>query len=635
MKKHILAASVASLSLFSSSLTFAGGNLDAFNFIGQEVAPGVELVEVVPIRWDPRCSTIEYTLDTVLPNAGTADEISIEDTRAELQESLDQWNQIPTSFIEMNITEVRTLNNGLRSFDFINELTFETADDFTALASSPSMSLEQDTEFLVGDDIDGDGDSDVFDPEEAGRNTCFDFDDDGDIEFPAGFYLAGTILDNDVQFGQTVLWSTETGDDTAADIQAVATHEFGHSHGLAHTAINQVSTTDSDGSTMFPFIDTGDQVAEEQTRTLHEDDIAWSSFNYQEGSQPSGIGALQAGDQPFNQIYAVLTGEVTRGGVPIAGASVFAETFNRRERMVTAVSGTTTVLDLGPDGLSLAPIEIGIVNGNYEIPLLRDGYRFGVQALDGTPVTGSQVSITGNLGVLYGQQDFGDEFLSTRSKETGNENEPGRSIHVSAMPNRPLSNLDFVVNDETVLSSFVDQDFIGTGAVIGQQDVVYATRFSNAEVLAELEAGAVLTTATVNTFAFDASVVPTFARARLVSGNLTADGTIANLNPYFSFRQTNGRFFGAANDATTFFFNGARGLSRRLINELRRDPNLDLFVVVETENDFVTGPSGLPPLVGVDVDGPFGNSFLSVNGGNLEVADALNFSIQLRFNPAE
>ena len=220
---------------------------------------------------------------------GTDQEISIEDTRVELQIALDQWNQIPTSFIEMNITQVRTIDNGLIGFDFINELTFETAEDFTALASSPSVSLEEDTEFLVGDDIDGDGDSDVFDPDDAGRNTCFDFDGDGDIEFPAGFYAAGTILDNDVQFSATVMWSTEAASDDTADIQAVAVHEFGHSHGLSHTAINQISDTDGSGSTMFPAIDIGDADSETLNRSLHEDDIAWSSFTYPEGSQDSGI----------------------------------------------------------------------------------------------------------------------------------------------------------------------------------------------------------------------------------------------------------------------------------------------------------------------------------------------------------
>ena len=635
MNKQIRLTLAVSLGLSVSSLANAGGNLDAFNFIGVERAPGINSVEVVPISWDPRCANVEYTMDTILPNAGTAEEISLDDARTEIQTALDQWNDIKTSFINMNITEVKTIGNGVRSFDFINEVTFETPEDFTALASSPSTSLEQDTEFLVGDDIDGDGDSDVFDPEEAGRNTCFDFDGDGDIEFPAGFYTAGTIMDNDVQFGEAVLWSTQVGADAAADIQAVALHEFGHSHGLSHTAINQISSVDGSGSTMFPSIDIGDDLDELGVRSLHEDDIAWSAFTYPEGSADTGLAALQGDDVEFTREYAVLTGEVLRDGVGVVGASVFAETnASVSERTVSAISGTVLLDELADGTIALAPPEIGTVNGNYQIPVLRGNYEFGVQALDGSPVAGTAVSITAIVGFLNGEQDFSNEFLSTPSREVSIEDEPGRSINVPALPERPFSDLDFVINEDIVLTAYEDTDFVGTGMVIGQSDVVYAVRFSNASVLETLSTGATLTTATVNTGVLDASQVPTFKSAFLTTGRLVADGTIADVNTGFSFRSTQNGFFADTADDTPIFFNGAKGLSQRLINELQRDPSLDLFVVVETENDFLTGASGIPPLVGVDVDGPaFGDSFLSLNGGNLEVVDTLNFGIQLVFSP--
>jgi len=635
MNKQIRLTLAVSLGLSVSSLANAGGNLDAFNFIGVERAPGINSVEVVPISWDPRCANVEYTMDTILPNAGTADEISLDDARTEIQTALDQWNDIKTSFINMNITEVKTIGNGVRSFDFINEVTFETPEGFGALASSPSTSLEADTEFLVGDDIDGDGDSDVFDPEEAGRNTCFDFDGDGDIEFPAGFYTAGTIMDNDVQFGEAVLWSTQVGADAAADIQAVALHEFGHSHGLSHTAINQISSVDGTGSTMFPSIDIGDDLDELGVRSLHEDDIAWSAFTYPEGSADTGLAALQGDDVEFTREYAVLTGEVLRDGVGVVGASVFAETnASVSERTVSAVSGTVLLDELADGTIVLAPPEIGTVNGNYQIPVLRGNYEFGVQALDGSPVAGTAVNLVAIVGFLNGEQDFSNEFLSTPSREVSIEDEPGRSINVPSLPERPFSDLDFVINDDIILTAYEDTDFVGTGMVIGQSDVVYAVRFSNASVLETLEAGATLTTATVNTGVLDASQVPTFKSAFLTTGRLVADGTIADVNTGFSFRSTGNGFFADTADDTPIFFNGAKGLSQRLINELQRDPSLDLFVVVETENDFLTGASGIPPLVGVDVDGPaFGDSFLSLNGGNLEVVDTLNFGIQLVFSP--
>ena len=122
---------------------------------------------------------------------------------------------------------------------------------------------------VPGDDIDQDGDSDVFAPS-PGARTCRDADADGDIEFPAGFYEAGTILDNDVSHNNAATWTVGPPDGVAnnVDLEAVATHEFGHSHGLSHSFINQLSGTNAGGATMFPFIDSNDPTNELAQRSL-------------------------------------------------------------------------------------------------------------------------------------------------------------------------------------------------------------------------------------------------------------------------------------------------------------------------------------------------------------------------------
>jgi len=104
--------------------------------------------------------------------------------------SVDDIRPVPTTFL-----------------DFTNTASF-----FFALGGplgvSLSTPLTADATFTVGLDIDGDGDSDVFDPEAEGVDVCTDVDGDGDIEYPAGDYAAGTILDNDVFFAADVLWET-------------------------------------------------------------------------------------------------------------------------------------------------------------------------------------------------------------------------------------------------------------------------------------------------------------------------------------------------------------------------------------------------------------------------------------------
>jgi hypothetical protein len=51
----------------------------------------------------------------------------------------------------------------------------------------------------------------------------------------------------------------------SVDLNAIATHEFGHSHGLID---NQISDTDGSASVMVPLVDQGDPASEIARRSL-------------------------------------------------------------------------------------------------------------------------------------------------------------------------------------------------------------------------------------------------------------------------------------------------------------------------------------------------------------------------------
>jgi len=590
--------------------------------------PGHVLAKVIPIRWDDRSLPVRYSMNTslpVIPNPLGPAFLTVADAQAALQASFDVWNAIPTSYVESHITGT-TANPGVVGFDFKNELTFRTAATFNAIASSPSVSLIEDATLTNGDDIDLDGDSDVSNA----IATAMDFDGDGDIEFPAGFYKAGTILDNDVQFntkGTPVAGSglrftvADAAADTvvrSVDLMGVAVHEFGHSIGLSHTLDNQISSTDGTGTTMFPFIDTGDPASELSGRSLGSDDIAWASYHYPEGSKPSGLAALQAGDVAFADVYGLIRGEIQHGVLnqPIAGASVAAYDWNTGTFAAAGFSGTVQLPFNPVTGSLPAPTGAAnnIVDGTYTIPVLKGSYAVEVQATDGTPASAGSISLTAQVGAFLGQQNFDEEFFN-KNGEVAQEVRPGQRKNVVVKSGKVTSGINVTTNRNLNINNFDALNAFGfLNAPAGRY---YAVRIPAAQITALLSSVPATSKLSLHsllfqTNVFDASTVPVFARAVLATGSVS--GSTATIDLATPLASAAG-FVAQDADFAPFYLNEGKELAVKVRQGVAAGTITDLFLVLQLGAAPFPGISAQPPLIGLDVIGPFrGLSYNSSDG---------------------
>jgi hypothetical protein len=618
----------------------AGGALETIDITGAGPSPipGHLLAKVIGIRWDVRSIPIPYRVNNTLnpiPNPLGPAFLSLADATTTLQASLDKWNSIPTSFINMQI--VGTTNNpGLVGFNLVNELSFRTAAGFAAIASSPSTSLISDTTFVNGDDIDGDGDSDVS----SAITVMTDVDSDGDNEFPAGDYKAGTILDNDVQFNTKVSNGLRFTIDPAqvdtvtrsVDLSCVATHEFGHSFGLSHVLDNQRSGTDGDGSTMFPFIDTGDPAAELQQASLSSDDIAFASYFYPEGSAAAGPGAIQAGDVAFSNAYGLITGELRHGVLnqPIAGAVLRAIDRNSGQSMVSAFSGTAN-LSFNPanGGLFFVPtVADAIANGNYTIPVPQGNYDVQTEATDGSPVAAANIGFTCQIGNFFGQQNFIEEFWNNQS-EAVIEREPGDAKNAHVNVGQVTSGVNITTNNVIQITGFGARTNIGfINPPAG--GFIYAQQFPASQISALNGGNPVLLQAGLyDTTVVDASVPVVFAKVTLAKGVINPDttATVDLANPLAS----ESLFVAQDLDFAPFYFKNPHDLSEVIRLGIADGSIQNLFLTIQIQPGPFAGVSLQPPLLGLSTQAPIlGRSFLSTNGGlTFTRRNDLNFRIAM------
>lgn len=625
-KSLFLGAVCVSLSVdiaFAQSRDLPGRQLDVITApTGTTTLPGfTEPFNISPVKgifWDERCASVEFTFNTNQgANEGTPDRIDPNVLANVVQRGLNRWNRIPTSYIEMNVTNRTDLGNRPRiGGDFINEVTFITVPGFDLFAESPSTALLEDTDFITGEDLDGDGDADVYDPVLEGQNICTDIDNDGDIEFPAGYYQAGTILDNDVQFSSTEIWELiPTGTD-AVDVDALTMHEFGHSHGLNHSPVNQISSGNGSGATMFPFINAQDPNSELAIRTLHIDEIAASSQLYPEGQGTEPITQLQTGDVAFSDAFAIVTGSVTDvAGTPIAGAAVSAIRNSDGAVSSLTYSGQTVVFQNQSNGsLLFSPPPESFVNGNFELAVpINNTYEFAIEALDGQPVAAGRVSLHALIGEAAGQTSFTSERWDSR--ESAFEITPDAS-ETLAIGVTDISGVDFVLNEE-IEQSNAGSDLALTVVAGGASSIRYIEHFDRQEVRDHLAAGDVPFAGSVLTFVLAESTETfEFSRGALAIGNFRQNGTPRIRQLIGTVENILAEDF---ND-TSISFTSPASLRNQIDDAFDQFPTAELFFILDIDN-IETAPTGLPIGFVVEDRSNSGTSFVSVDNGPIVPID--------------
>jgi len=259
-----------------------------------------------------------------------------------------------------------------------------------------------------------------------------------------------------------------------------------------------------------------------------------------------------------------------------------------------------------------------ILDGNYVIPVPFGLYAVGIEPVDGQPAAAGNISFTCQIGSIFGQQNFVEEFWN-RNSESDLERRLGELFPLLVLPSITRSNVDLVTSNAINISNFGNRNFIGfTGSPAGR---IYAVQIPASQIAAINPGQDILIQGiSFNTAVVDASVAPVFAQAMLTTGVINPDNT-ATIDLSDPSEKTSG-FLAQDNDFSPFYFRNPKSLGKRVRSGIDNGTIQNLFMVLQipTTTPFA-GMSNLPPLIGLDGsvamnDAPiFGFSFVSDNNG--------------------
>jgi hypothetical protein len=546
--------------------------------------------------------------DPVVNPAG-APIVSLAEILAAVTRALKTWNDIPTSYIQMRV--VGTVSNPLdAAFDMVNEVHFGNSFFGTR---ARLVRLVEDTRLVDGDDLNDDGVADVS----SKLARCQDVR--GHTVFPAGFYRAGTILDVDLQWDTDshplAVRDADLANLRVFDFQGIATHEFGHALGLAHSLHTQRSSRDGRDAIMGGSF-TRDPVFKRMQRTLDSDDVAWASYLYPEGSAAAGPAALQPGDVAFASRYGLITGSLRHGRMhlPIPGAVVVAKDLRTREIVSSGYTGSILLSGDPVTGEILyLPAEQGIVDGRFVIPVPAGSYSLTVRPTGLPPYP---ISYTNDAGAPYGLLDFHEEGVDRHDDAV--EYRPGDVNPLRVLAGRTTSGVGIVTNrtiDVTQVGPYNTMSVAALETPEGTVPFRYEAVRIPAARYAELTHSRAMPilAALFLTQPADPSAIQRFPGAMLTTGSVNADGTAAVdlANPLVRI----GSFVGRDFQLTPIYFEDSRTLGVRVDGAIARGEVSDLFLVLALPSRPYPGPSNRPPLTGRSCSGVQAtNSFYSTDG---------------------